>query len=81
VTSMAAGAALAYTIAFLVNAADIRFTPPGVPGSIQLLITPNATVCLVVALAMLPLSLLATWLVIRRRVRVGTADLLTATTA
>ncbi len=79
--SVVAGIALAYTIAFLVNAADIRFTPPGVPGAIQLLITPNAAVCAVVALAMLPLSLLATWLVVRQRVRVGTADLLTATTA
>lgn len=79
--SIASGIALAYAVAFLVNAADIRFTPPGVPGSIQLLITPNATVCLIVALAMLPLSLFATWIVIRNRVRVGTADLLTATMA
>jgi putative ABC transport system permease protein len=79
--SIAGGIVLAYAVAFLVNAADIRFTPPGVPGSVQLLITPNATVCFDVAVALLPLSLLATWLVVRRRVRVRTADLLTATMA
>ena len=64
-----------------VNAANIRFSPPGVPGTVQLQITPNLTVALVVAVAMLPLSLLATWLVVRRRVRERVADLLTATTA
>lgn len=80
-TAIVFGTVLAFTVAALVNAAQIRFTPPGIPGTIQLLITPNARVCLIVAVSMLPLSLLATWLVVRRRVQVGTADLLTATTA
>jgi uncharacterized membrane-anchored protein len=52
-----------------------------VPGTIQLTVTPGAGVAAVVAAAMLPLSLLATWVVVRRRVRERVADLLTATTA
>jgi putative ABC transport system permease protein len=79
--AIAAGFALAFSIAGVVNAANIRFSPPGVPGTMQLTITPNLAVAAVVALAMLPLSLLATWVVARRRVRERVADLLTATTA
>jgi putative ABC transport system permease protein len=79
--AVAAGLVLAFSIAAGVNAADIRFKPPGVPGSVQLQITPNLSVAVAVALAMLPLSLVATWLVARRRVRERVADLLTATTA
>ena len=81
VIAVGAGLVLAFSIAAAVNAANIRFKPPGVPGSVQLQITPDLTVALAVALAMLPLSLLATWLVARRRVRERVADLLTATTA
>ncbi|MCU0255669.1 MAG: FtsX-like permease family protein [Vicinamibacterales bacterium] len=79
--AMAAGLVLAFGVAAAVNASDIRFSPPGVPGSVQLTVTPNLAIAAVVALAMLPLSLLATWAVARRRVRERVADLLTATTA
>lgn len=79
--AMAAGLVLAFGAAALVNAANIQFSPPGVPGSVQLTVTPNLTLAGGVALAMLPLSLLATWAVARRRVRERVADLLTATTA
>jgi putative ABC transport system permease protein len=75
------GLVLSFSVASAVNAADIRFSPPGVPGTVRLEITPNLTVAGAVAAAMLPLSLLATWVVARRRVREGIADLLTATTA
>jgi putative ABC transport system permease protein len=81
VIALLAGLVLAFSIAWAVNAANIRFSPPGVPGSVRLEITPNLAVATIVAVAMLPLSLLATWLVARRRVRERVADLLTATTA
>ena len=81
VIALCAGFVLAFGIAGVVNAANIRFSPPGVPGTMQLTITPNLTVAAVVAVAMLPLSLIATWFVARRRVRERVADLLTATTA
>ncbi len=76
-----AGLAFAFVTAAAVNAADIRFTPPGVPGSIRLTVTPNLSLAGAAAIAMLPLSLLATWVVVRRRLRERVADLLTATTA
>jgi putative ABC transport system permease protein len=81
VVAIAGGLLLAFAVAVIVNASNIRFSPPGVPGSIQLQITPDATVAVLVALAMLPLSLVATWFVVRRRVRERVADLLTAATA
>lgn len=81
IAAMAAGLVLAFGAAALVNAANVRFSPPGVPGTVQLTVTPNLTLAAAVAAGMLPLSLLATWLVVRRRVRERVADLLTATTA
>lgn len=79
--AMGAGLVIAFAAAAAVNAADIRFSPPGVPGSIRLTVTPNLSLAGVVAVAMLPLSVLATWVVVRRRLRERVADLLTATTA
>jgi ABC-type lipoprotein release transport system permease subunit len=79
--AMAAGLVLAFVAALAINGANIRFSPPGVPGTIQLRVTPNLRVAGVVALWMLPLSLVATWVVVRRRVGERVADLLTATTA
>jgi putative ABC transport system permease protein len=76
-----AGFVLALTVATLVNAANIRFQPPGIPGDIQLVLWPLPQVYATVALVLLPLSSLVTWLVVRRRLRERTADLLTATTA
>jgi putative ABC transport system permease protein len=79
--AMAAGLVLAFGAALAINGANIRFSPPGVPGSVQLTVTPNLAVAGVVAVSMLPLSLVATWVVVRRRVRERVADLLVATTA
>ena len=41
--AMMAGLVLAFGAAALVNAANIRFSPPGVPGTLQLTVTPNLT--------------------------------------
>lgn len=76
-----AGGLLALLVAVAVNAADIRFQPPGIPGDIQLVLWPLPRVYAAVALLLLPLASLVTWSVARRRVRERTADLLTATTA
>lgn len=81
VAGLAVGMALTLTVAGVVNAANIRFQPPGIPGDIQLVLWPLWYVYVTVALVLLPLSALVTWGVARRRVRERTADLLTATTA
>ncbi|MBA3886058.1 MAG: FtsX-like permease family protein [Acidobacteria bacterium] len=75
------GLVLALAVATAVNAANIRFQPPGIPGDIPLVLWPLPEVYATVALVLLPLSSLVTWGVVRRRVRERTADLLTATTA
>jgi putative ABC transport system permease protein len=81
IVGVVGGLALALAVAAVVNLLDIRFSPPGVPGLVQLIITPGPLVCAIVAALLVPVSVLVTWIVVRRRVRIGTADLLTATTA
>jgi putative ABC transport system permease protein len=75
-----AGMLLALVVATAVSAANIRFSPPGIPGQVQLILWPGPQIYLTVGLLLLPLLALATWAVARRRARERTADLLTATT-
>lgn len=73
------GLAIATAVSAAVALADIRVTPPGVPGSLRLLLTPGPRVYAAVASLILPLAIAVTWAVARRSARRGTADLLTAT--
>jgi putative ABC transport system permease protein len=75
------GGVLAYTTAGLVNMANIRFSPPGVPGTMQLLLTPNLTLGAVLAAAMLALAILATVTATWARVQLGVATLNTSLAA
>jgi putative ABC transport system permease protein len=79
--STAAGIVGAVLSAWAVNAANIRFSPPGVPGTVQVLLLPSWPVVLAVAALLVPLTILVTYAVARRRAALRTADLLTATTA
>jgi putative ABC transport system permease protein len=76
--SLAVGLALGLGVAAAVNAADIRFQPPGAPRTIQLLLTPDAATCAVLAAGMLLLCTAATWLATRRRARWTPVELNTA---
>lgn len=78
---LAGGLALSHAVATGVRLANIRISPPGVPGTLQVVLTPGPAVYLALVALLLPLSILVTWLVVRRRLRERTADLLTATTA
>ena len=78
---LACGLVLSLVASWLVIALDIRVTPPGVPGSLRLVLTPGPRVYLTTVALLLPLIVLVTWVVVRRRVRERTGDLLTATTA
>ena len=67
-------------VAAAVNASGQRFSPPGVAGSIQLLITPSAWSCARQALLLPPGVALATWWVARGQLRKKAVDLLTTPT-
>ncbi len=79
--SVAAGLALALAVAGAVRAADVRFQPPGVGGSIPLILTPTAGMCLGAAALLFGLTLGATWIAVRRRVRERVATLIVEVTA
>lgn len=74
--SVAAGLALALAVAGAVRAANVRFQPPGLGGSIPLVLTPTAGTCLCAAALLFALTLGATWMAVRRRVRERVATLI-----
>jgi ABC-type lipoprotein release transport system permease subunit len=76
-----AGLVLALGTALVVNARDIRVTPPGVPGTMQLVLTPAPALCVGLAVVLGTLALLATFVATRRRTRENIARLMTALSA
>lgn len=76
--AMVAGLCIGLVAAAVVNGADIRFSPPGIVGTVQLLLMPTWWLALVVGAVMLPMSVMAAWLAVRFRVRASVAELLTA---
>ncbi len=63
-----------------INASGIRFAPPGVPGTIQLVIVPAAWICAIQAVIVIPGLCVAAWLVARGQVKRNLVDLLTSQT-
>ena len=61
-----------------INQSGIRFSPPGVQGSIALLIYPSPWSCAAHAALLLPGVCLAAFIVVRGQVARGVVDLLTA---
>ena len=78
VIGLGAGLLLGLAAALAINAAGIRFAPPGVAGTIQLLIHPSVIGCAIQAALLLPGICAAAWIVVRGQVRRGVVDLLTA---
>jgi putative ABC transport system permease protein len=70
------GLVLALVSASAINHAGLRFSPPGVPGSIQFMLTPTPALCAALAALILPLSVVASWLAVRRRTRDSIVGLL-----
>ncbi len=79
--ALAGGLVLAYLASGVVNALDLRISPPGVPGTLPVRILPGALVTAGAAALLLPLTSLVTWLVVRRRARLTAAELMTMATA
>jgi putative ABC transport system permease protein len=75
------GLGLAHAVAAAVRAAGVQIRPPGVPGSMTVVITPDPWISLWLAALLVPLSLAVAWVVVRRRLRERTSDLLIAVNA
>ncbi len=75
------GLVLAQAVAWIVQAANLRVKPPGVPGTMQIVIPPNLVFSFWVGALMLSLSLAVAWLVVGRRLRERTSELLIAINA
>lgn len=79
--AVGAGILIGVGVALGVNAADVRFSPPGMPGTIQLLLTPTPQLCAALALVFVPMSAVGTWLAVRPRVREPVVSLLSSSAA
>jgi putative ABC transport system permease protein len=79
--ALAAGLALGLAATAAVNAAGIQFEPPGVGGKIPLLLVPSPALAVAGAVLLAALTLAATWLAVRRRVRAPVAALVTEVAA
>ncbi len=77
---LCAGLAVGLAASAAINASGIRFAPPGVPGTIPLLLVPSAWICAVQAALVVPGLCLAAWLVVRAQAKRNIVDLLTAQT-
>jgi putative ABC transport system permease protein len=80
ITGLVGGLVVGLGASLAINSANIRFEPPGIPGTIQLIIQPVATMCLVQAALVVPAVCLAAWLVVRGQVKRNLVDLLTSQT-
>ncbi len=74
--SIGAGLLLALAVGGVVQAANVRYQPPGIGGSIPLVLAPSVGTCAGVAALLVALTLGATWLAVRRRVRERVANLI-----
>ncbi len=75
-----AGLLLGFGAAAGINMSNIRFSPPGVPGTIALIIAPSLTACLVQAAIIIPGVAISALVVVRGQLRRGVVDLLTTQT-
>ncbi len=75
---LAGGLSIGLLVALAVNHAGLRFSPPGVPGSIALLIHPSPWACAAHAALIVPGVCGAAWFVVRGQLRRGLVDLLTS---
>lgn len=75
--SAALGTFLSFVISFVVNAANIRFSPPGVTNSIQFILSPNLYLVFVVLLIFLLVVGLTAYLVTTFKLKTKIINLLT----
>lgn len=80
VISTAVGFVVAQVLAALVNAANIRFSPPGIAGDIQFVIAPWISLCVFFAVPLIVFATLTAYAVSKRKLKGEVTQLLTETT-
>lgn len=72
------GYILAEWIAFLVNAANIKFQPPGTQGEVSFILTTNFSLTLTLAILVLVINFISTIVAVRKTTKTPIVNLLTA---
>jgi putative ABC transport system permease protein len=67
-------------IAVMVNAANIRFSPPGIAGEMQFVLTPWPLLCLFFAVPLIVFATVTAYLVTKKKMKGEVANLLSETT-
>ncbi len=67
-------------VAFGVNAANIRFSPPGIAGEMQFVLTPWPLLCVLFAIPLILFATVTAYLVTRKKLKGEVANLLNETT-
>lgn len=80
VLSTSVGFVVSQIIAALVNAANIRFSPPGIAGEMQFVLTPWPLLCFFFAIPLILFATLTAYLVTRKKLKGEVAQLLSETT-
>lgn len=80
IISTAIGFVVCQVAAFLVNAANIRFSPPGIAGMMQFVVTPWPLLCLFFAIPLIIFATVTAYLVTRKKLRGEVSQLLIETT-
>jgi putative ABC transport system permease protein len=63
-------------IALLVNAANIRFYPPGIAGDMQFVLTPWPSICFLLAIPLIALAVVTAYVVTKKKIKVEVINLL-----
>ncbi len=80
VISVIAGFFISQGISLLVNAANIRFSPPGIAGDMQFVLTPWPSICVAFAVPLIVFATYTAYLVTRKKIRGEVSKLLLETT-
>jgi putative ABC transport system permease protein len=67
---------IAQIVSFGVNAANIRFFPPGIAGDMQFVLTPWPSICFLLALPLIAFAVMTAYIVTRKKVSVEVINLL-----
>jgi putative ABC transport system permease protein len=77
---LAGGVLIATLTVWGINSSHFMFSPPGVPGTIQFILSPTFLPCFLIALAMFCFTLLATFVTTYKKASQEIVDLLTSVT-